>query len=516
MIVREAQQDYGATIPWSPIEPLDMDSIDMDFREIDGLHRQWLEVKASVEASDPKAYDQFNEELFRSWAIETGIIEGLYDLDRGVTLTLIQQGFSGDLIDKLSSNIPSNDLVATLRAHRDSIDYVNDWIEESRPLTRFFTQSLHQAITSTQTAYPAVNTLGQWFDAELHRGEFKRLPNNPTRPDGIVHQYCPPEQVESELDNLTSWYDASVGRGDHPLAVGAWLHHRFTQIHPFEDGNGRVVRAILTWHLVKSGYLPAVVTRDLRGEYISTLERADRGDLTPHVRFLTRLELDSLHKALSVEIGQSPSGADTLGEVVGFIVDKFNKRQLDEERRLRFVQKVAVELRQQAEDFLEDRAKWVCEQFEAGTQEVLTEHILTGGPEEHNEYYYNNEILETAKDAGHWFNRQEARYFIRVTLRVTGSSAPVMVFVVSLHGVGRGLTGIMAATSFLKYSYLADQDDDDDDRTDSTEFMVCNLEPFLFTVSDIASDLRPAFERWLMQGFSAALRRWGESVIDLV
>ena len=185
MVVREAQQGYGASIPWSPIEPLDMDSIDMGFREINGLHRQWLEVRASVEESTPKAYDQFNEELFRSWAIETGIIEGLYDLDRGVTLTLIQQGFSGDIIDELSSNVPPNDLVATLRAHRDSIDYVNGWIEESRPLTKFFIRSLHQAITSTQTTYQAINTLGQWFDAELHRGEFKRLPNNPTRLTGL-------------------------------------------------------------------------------------------------------------------------------------------------------------------------------------------------------------------------------------------------------------------------------------------------------------------------------------------
>ena len=515
MVVREAQQGYGASIPWSPIEPLDMDSLDMDFREINGLHRQWLEVRASVEESTPKAYDQFNEELFRSWAIETGIIEGLYDLDRSVTLTLIQQGFSGDLIDELSSNVPPNDLVATLRAHRDSIDYVNGWIEESRPLTKFFIRSLHQAITSTQTTYQAINTLGQWFDAELRRGEFKRLPNNPTRPDGVVHQYCPPEQVESELDNLTRWYDASIGRGDHPLAIGAWLHHRFTQIHPFEDGNGRVVRALLTWHLVKSKYLPVVVTRDLRGEYISTLEWADHGDLTSHVRFLTRLELDSLHKALSVEVGQPPSSADTLGEVVGFIVDKFNNRRRDDERRLRSVQTVAVDLRQQAEGFLREQSERVCEQLEEGTQKELTALTLLGGPEEGNEYYYNSEILETAKDAGHWFNRHEARYFVRVTLRITGSSAPVMVFVVSLHGVGRGLTGIMAATSFLKYSHPADQDNDDD-RTDSTEFMVCNPEPFLFTVSDTASDLRTAFDRWLMQGFSASLRRWGESVVDLV
>ena len=509
----ETEQDYEAYLPWSPIEPLNMDSIGMDFREINGLIRQWLEVKDSVEQSAPRAYDQFNEELLRSWAIETGIIEGLYELDSSVTLTLVKQGFSGDLIDELSSSVPPSDLVATLRAHRESIDYVNDWIEESRPLTKFFIRSLHQAITSTQTTYEAVDTLGNRFDAELHRGEFKRLPNLPTRPDGIIHQYCPPEQVESELDNLTTWYDASIERGDHPLAVGAWLHHRFTQIHPFEDGNGRVVRALLTWHLVKSKYLPVVVTRNLRGEYISTLEQADHGDLTPHLKFLTRLEVDSLHKALSVEVGQPPSGADTVGEVVGFIIDRFNKRRRDEERRLRSVNVVAVGLRQQAEEFLGAQAQRVRDQFEAGTQLELTEHVLPGGPQEGNEYYYNMEILETAKEAGHWFNRQEARYFVRVTLRVTGSNAPVMVFVVSLHGVGRGLTGIMAATSFLKYSYQLDHDDD---RTDSTEFMVCNPEPLLFTVSDTASDLRPAFERWLMQGFSAALRSWGETVVDLV
>ena len=62
-------------IRWSPIEPLNEEAIDADFAEIDGLNNQWLDIKESVEASNPTAYEQFNEELARSWAIETGIIE---------------------------------------------------------------------------------------------------------------------------------------------------------------------------------------------------------------------------------------------------------------------------------------------------------------------------------------------------------------------------------------------------------------------------------------------------------
>ena len=61
--------------------------------------------------------------------------------------------------------------------------------------------------------------------------------------------------------------------------VVAWLHHPFAQIHPFADGNGRVTRALVTWHLVQHDHLPIVVTRDDRGDYIDALETADDGNL---------------------------------------------------------------------------------------------------------------------------------------------------------------------------------------------------------------------------------------------
>ena len=294
-----------SAIGWSPIEPLDHESIDVDFAQVDGLHRQWLSTKARVEGANPEAYRQFNDELARSWAIETGIIEGLYELDRGITETLIQQGFAGDLIERGASNKAPGELIAILRDQIGAIDQTNRWIEESRPLTKWFIQSLHQGITASQPTHRVVDHFGHAFDTDLHHGQFKTQSNSPTRPDGTVHEYCPPLQVESELDNLIDWYESYDGVR-HPLAVAAWLHHRFTQIHPFEDGNGRVVRALLTWHLVRTKFLPVVVTRDDLTEYISTLEQADAGDLSPFVRLLVRLQTKTLLDALNVEHGPSP------------------------------------------------------------------------------------------------------------------------------------------------------------------------------------------------------------------
>ena len=86
----------------------------------------------------------------------------------------------------------------------------------------------------------------------------------------------------------------------HPLLVAAWLHHRFAQIHPFADGNGRVTRALVIWCLVQHDYLPIVVTRDDRSEYIEALEAADDGDLNPLLEFTARLHRRFVLQATSM------------------------------------------------------------------------------------------------------------------------------------------------------------------------------------------------------------------------
>jgi Fic family protein len=120
-------------------------------------------------------------------------------------------------------------------------------------------------------------------DKRLEKGRYKTAPNSPTRPDGSVHEYCPPEHTASEMDELMRMHAAHEAQHVPPEVEAAWLHHRFSQIHPFTDGNGRAARAIASLVFIKAGWFPVIVKRDHKPRYIEALETADKGDLKPLV-----------------------------------------------------------------------------------------------------------------------------------------------------------------------------------------------------------------------------------------
>lgn len=62
-------------------------------------------------------------------------------------------------------------------------------------------------------------------------------------------------------------------------------------IHPFKDGNGRVVRLLMNAVLIQDGYLPALIPPILRSEYISLLEKAHKND-KPFIIFIIERELE--------------------------------------------------------------------------------------------------------------------------------------------------------------------------------------------------------------------------------
>ena len=278
---------------WQPIAPLPPQS-DYVVSEDDALRQRWLSQRSNVENAGLMA-------LHRSWAIETGIIEGIYHLDEAQTRTLIDYGFEHENIPQFGTGQNPDNLLSMLRDHMTALDAIYSEVRRGRSINLTAIRQLHQIMVAHQPTYRAYSPQGQPFDARLLPGAFKSLPNNPTRPDGVLHQYCPPEQVLSELDNLLTWYHEYLAKPDeyHPLLVAAWLHHRFAQIHPFADGNGRVTRALVTWHLVEHDYLPIVVTRHDRNDYIDALEVADDGDLQPLVDFTASLHRRSMIQAMT-------------------------------------------------------------------------------------------------------------------------------------------------------------------------------------------------------------------------
>ncbi|MDE2925133.1 MAG: hypothetical protein OXT71_01900 [Acidobacteriota bacterium] len=63
-------------------------------------------------------------------------------------------------------------------------------------------------MTRHQATVDGIDFLGRKTSVPLIRGACKRLPNNPLRPDGTIHVYCPPEQVDSEIGPVTAVTDS--------------------------------------------------------------------------------------------------------------------------------------------------------------------------------------------------------------------------------------------------------------------------------------------------------------------
>ncbi|BAI93842.1 hypothetical protein N39L_57730 [Limnospira platensis NIES-39] len=73
-----------------------------------------------------------------------------------------------------------------------------------------------------------------------------------------------------------------------PEIEAAWLHHRFTQIHPFQDGNGRVARCLASLVFIQASWFPLVITRDDLAVYIAALEDADCGELSSLINLFAK------------------------------------------------------------------------------------------------------------------------------------------------------------------------------------------------------------------------------------
>src|SRR5205085_5905426 len=134
-----------------------------------------------------------------------------------------------------------------------------DFVTRRRELSNSYIKELHQALTRHQETVQAINGLGQSVEIPLVRGQWKQLPNNPIRPDGELHEYCPPEHVAAEMDRLIELHREHLQRGIPPEIEAAWLHQRSTQIHPFQDGNGRIARSLASLVFLRSGWFPLVI-----------------------------------------------------------------------------------------------------------------------------------------------------------------------------------------------------------------------------------------------------------------
>lgn len=113
----------------------------------------------------------------------------------------------------------------------------------------------------------------------------------------VVHRGAPQGKVPSLLRELAEWYEKNR-RKYHPIVLAAVVHNQFENIHPFQDGNGRVGRLLLNYVLLKHGMPPVNIELKNRGEYYSALQAYQKqGDIRPTIKLIIK-EYRELRKCL--------------------------------------------------------------------------------------------------------------------------------------------------------------------------------------------------------------------------
>ena len=104
----------------------------------------------------------------------------------------------------------------------------------------------------------------------------------------VVHRGAPSARVEGLLMELVGWYGKNK-RKYPPLVLAAVVHNQFENIHPFQDGNGRVGRLLLNNVLLKHGLPPVNIELKNRIEYYAALQADEKkGDIRPMLELIIK------------------------------------------------------------------------------------------------------------------------------------------------------------------------------------------------------------------------------------
>lgn len=174
---------------------------------------------------------------------------------------------------------------------------------------------------------------------ERHRGEYKTVSNNVGAFDetgkmiGIVFETASPFDTPRRMAELATWLnEARELKRLHPLLIVAIFTVAFLEIHPFQDGNGRLSRILTTLLLLQAGYayvpyssLESVIEHSKEGYYLALRQtqgtiRSNAPNWQPWLSFFLRA-LQQQVRRLALKVEREKIALATLPELAIAILD---------------------------------------------------------------------------------------------------------------------------------------------------------------------------------------------------
>ena len=276
-----------------------------------------------------------------------------------------------------------------------------------------------------------------------------------------------------------------------PEVEAAWLHHRFTQIHPFQDGNGRVARWLASLVLIRAGWFPLIVsdTRGERDDYLGALAGADRGDLAPLVDLFAALQRRAFLLALR-DVPQSREVEPIIGAVKEFLRERESERPAE----LRHAVETAAHLQAVAGQRFRNIAARLTHEIEPLSKGALfiNAEAPHGSTQDNT---YRQQIVDTARQLGYDADLSSYRAWTDLYL----VTKPPTRIVLSYHGIGPEFRGKLAVSACFFRS--------------DPETIITNLTPLCSDIFSIDSlepqeEAERRFRPWLEEVLVAGLELW--------
>tara|TARA_A100000171_G_C2137585_1_gene151607 strand:- start:2891 stop:4003 length:1113 start_codon:yes stop_codon:yes gene_type:complete len=224
------------------------------------------------------------------------------------------------------------DIAGLIPASRDVEGIVEMMLDStqkfSQPLTRERLFDWHAALFPTGRSGMQKITVADWRTIETGP---MQVVSGPVGKEKVHFEAPAAERLEKEMQTFLAWFDNSDDID--PVIKAGIAHLWFVTIHPFDDGNGRIARAIADMALARADgtrerfYSLSAQIETERKHYYNQLEKQQRA--TPDLTDWLSWFLDCLGRAVA-------KAETTLGNVLfkARLWDSINQRPVNERQRL--------------------------------------------------------------------------------------------------------------------------------------------------------------------------------------
>jgi Fic family protein len=154
-----------------------------------------------------------------------------------------------------------------------AFDYMINFKKE---LSIKFILELHELLLGNLEIY-YLNKKNHFYDNDFICGKFRKSSKYSIQ--GSLKILTQPTEIEIEISKIINWYNKNKNKM-HPLELTSKFHILFVDIHPFCDGNGRIVRLLMNYILHSNNFPLINISEKSRNKYIDILESSNELEFT--------------------------------------------------------------------------------------------------------------------------------------------------------------------------------------------------------------------------------------------